>query len=532
MTHASSLPSDALHFRCTLLMGSSALPLLASLSRGIEKEGLRVTPRGKLSLTAHPTRLGAALTHGQITTDYSESQLELVTPVAEHPWESLEQLDRLHRFTLGAMDKELMWPASMPCALPPEAEIPIAQYGTSAEGRKRMIYRRGLGHRYGRAMQMISGLHYNFSLPEPFWQHARALWPELSADEELSDYAYFGLMRNVQRYSWLLTYLFGASPVMDRSFSNEASKLLVVMDELTLGLPWATSLRMSDLGYASHQASPALAGLEAYLADVAEAMETPHPEFLRFGSLEREEPQQLNGNRIQSESEIYSDVRPKCRLAEGETLLEALRARGVEYVELRTLDLNPFQPHGLDEGQIRFLDAFMLYCLLADSPPLTTAEQEEAQFNKRCVALEGRRPGVMLKHRGSLCPLERAATELLDGIETAARLLDLAHYRERGSGWQGRLQAHHQSVQTQRGKVEDSRLTPSARIMEGVAASGSFRSFALAQAQRHKAFFLSAPLSHFDSVLMQNQAAESLRRQKLKEVQEKESREALLRHGR
>ncbi|WP_417349551.1 glutamate--cysteine ligase [Ferrimonas sp.] len=525
MTHASSLPSDALHSRVKLLMSSSALPLLAGLSRGIEKEGLRVTPQGKLSLTAHPTELGAALTHGQITTDYSESQLELVTPVAVHPWESLEQLDRLHRFTLGVMGEELMWPASMPCTLPPEPEIPIAQYGTSREGRKRMIYRRGLGHRYGRAMQMISGVHYNFSMPKSFWQYAEALWPELPADEELSDYAYFGLMRNVQRYSWLLAYLFGASPMMERSCFNEASKLLLVLDELTLGLPWATSLRVSDLGYASHQPSPSLAGLEAYLEDLSSAMETPHPEFLRFGSLDSEEPQQLNGNRIQSESEIYSDVRPKCRLAEGESLLQALTTRGVEYVELRTLDLNPFLPHGLDEGQIHFLDAFMLYCLLADSPPLTIAEQEEAQFNKRCVALEGRSPGAMLRRRGRLCPLERAATELLDGIETVARLLDLAQYRERGSDWLGRIQAHHQSVLTQRAKVEDSRLTPSARIMEGVAAAGSFRSFALAQAQRHKAFFLSAPLSSFDSALMQNQAADSLRRQQLQELQEKKSQE-------
>ena len=485
-----------------------------------------MTPEGQLSLEPHPTSLGSALTHGQITMDYSESQLELVTPVAYHPWESLEQLDRLHRFTLSCMGNELMWPASMPCVLPEEEEIPIAHFGTSKEGMRRTLYRRGLGHRYGKTMQLISGIHYNFSMPETFWQHAKELWPELPSGERQSDHAYFGLMRNVQRHAWLLTYLFGASPMTDRSFSVAGAKLLLVLDDQTLGLPWATSLRMSDIGYANHQVSPSLTGLAEYLNDVSTALNTPHPDFQQFETQEGKNPQQLNANCIQSESELYSDVRPKSRLAEGETLMQALAARGVEYVELRALDLNPFLPHGLDEAQIRFLDAFMLYCLLADSPSLAGKEADEARHNKRRVALEGREPGLKLMRNGHQIRLTQLANELLKDIELVAELLDSAQCSGMGPGWQGQVWSHKEAVQSQRRKVEDSRLTPSARMLEAREACGSFREFALEQAWRHNEYYRSLRLSQTDTALMRHHATRSLHQQKLLEWEDSQDVES------
>ena len=208
---------------------------LKGIRRGIEKESLRVRPEGKLAMTAHPLALGSALTHPHITTDFSESQLELITGVHMGVEACLEELTRIHQVVYRALGDEMMWCASMPCGLPADDAIPVGRYGRSNVGRMKTVYRTGLSHRYGRRMQMISGIHYNFSLPD-------TIWPIPGAGEP--NEAYFALIRNFRRDAWLLFYLFGASPAVCASFVAGRKHELRELANGTYHLPHATSLRM------------------------------------------------------------------------------------------------------------------------------------------------------------------------------------------------------------------------------------------------------------------------------------------------
>ncbi|MCX8518355.1 MAG: glutamate--cysteine ligase, partial [Rhodoferax sp.] len=138
---------------------------LKGIRRGIEKESLRATDSGMLADTPHPAALGSALTHPHITTDFSESQVELITSVHASAQGCINQLTAIQQFTMRSLGQEMLWVSSMPCCLPADDAIPLGQYGTSNVGRTKTAYRNGLGHRYGRRMQTISGIHYNWSLP-------------------------------------------------------------------------------------------------------------------------------------------------------------------------------------------------------------------------------------------------------------------------------------------------------------------------------------------------------------------------------
>ena len=427
----------------TLLQNLStqeALPLLAKIQRGIEKEGLRVTAQAKVAQTKHPQILGSALMHPSITTDYSEALLEFITPVSTRISDSIDYLSNLHIYTSRNMAAEYIWPASMPCRLEGEESIHIAQYGSSNIGRMKHVYRQGLALRYGKTMQSIAGIHYNFSMPDEFWPLLQKLTDQKlnSQQGSLQDFKsdrYLGLIRNFQRHSWLLTYLFGASPVLDHSFFNspfmdEQKEKLEPQGNTTLGLPYATSLRMSDLGYQS-KAQTSLDinynNLDEYLDNLQAAMQTPYDEYEKLGVQVDGEYRQLNANVLQIENEYYSSIRPKRVPAAGETSSEALRKEGIEYVEVRTLDINPFLLVGLDEEQIRVLDSFLLYCLLSDSAEITSEESREIQHNQQKVILEGRNPVLMLQQSGRENSFVDKANTLLNKISGTASLLDSAH---------------------------------------------------------------------------------------------------------
>ena len=356
--------------------------VLANLRRGIEKEGLRVRPDGTLATTPHPARLGSALTHPCVTTDFSESQLELITGVHGSADACLDDLTEIHQTVYRALGDELLWCASMPCRLPADDVIPIGRYGISNVGRAKSVYRMGLSHRYGRRMQTISGIHYNFSLPEP-----------------LPNDAYFALIRNFRRHSWLLLYLFGASPAVCASFVADRAHELERLSEDTFYLPYATSLRMGPLGYQSDaQSSLAVSynNLESYAASLQEALTKPYPAYEAIGIRDGDDYRQLATSLLQIENEFYGTIRPKRVIRPGERALHALRDRGVEYVEVRLLDLDPFCAVGITAGTMRFLDMFLLHCLVRESPPDTPQEIAAIIGNTQRVAARGREPGLRL----------------------------------------------------------------------------------------------------------------------------------------
>jgi glutamate--cysteine ligase len=468
----------------------SALPreVLNSLRRGIEKESLRVHADGSLATTPHPARLGSALTHPHITTDFSESQVELITGVHPNADACLQELTEIHQVVYRAIGDELLWAASMPCRLPADDMIPLGRYGNSNVGRAKSVYRMGLSYRYGRRMQTISGIHYNFSMPG-----------------QLTNDAYFALIRNFRRHSWLLLYLFGASPAVCSTFVDGREHELERLSGDTLYLPYATSLRMGRLGYQSDaQSSLAVSynSLESYGASLQQALTQPYPAYEAIGIREGDDYRQLGTSLLQIENEFYGTIRPKRVIRPGERPLHALRDRGVEYVEVRLMDLDPFYPIGIVASTVRLLDVFLLHCLLSDSPPDTPPELCAIVGNKQRVASRGREPGLRLTRGSEEVTLAEWGGEVLAECEQIAAALDAA------TG--GNL--HRDALSAAVAAVDDPASTPSARVLQAMARdhSNSYVHFALAQSRAHRDAILKLPLSEEVANRFALQAQESI----------------------
>ncbi|MFJ3482562.1 glutamate--cysteine ligase [Pseudomonas sp. NPDC090202] len=499
--------SEFLNRRLALLGEPSHLSLLEKCLHGIERECLRVTDEGRLAQTPHPEALGSALTNEQITTDYSESLLEFITPALANPADTLDSLDKIHRFAYSKLGSEYIWSPSMPSPLPAEEDIPIAYYGTSNIGKLKYVYRQGLALRYGKTMQCIAGIHYNFSLPEDIWSLLKQTEAFEGTDRDYQSHSYIALIRNFRRYSWLLMYLFGASPALDASFMRGRSHQLEQFDADTLYLPYATSLRMSDLGYQSNaqaDLTPCYNDLLTYTDSLRKAVATPYAPYVEIGTHKDGEWIQLNTNVLQIENEYYSTIRPKRVTYSGERPIQALMARGVQYVEVRCLDINPFLPVGIDLQQSRFIDAFVLFCALQESPQLADCECGNASSNFLTVVKEGRRPGLQLSRNTSTIDLKVWADELLDKIEPIIALLDKA---------QG-IDDHAKSLAAQRAKVADPSLTPSAQVLASMTEhKEGFAAFSMRQARAHAENFRSRPLSVEDQTDFETRARESLAQQ-------------------
>ncbi len=421
--------SQLLTARLSQLNQASWKSSIKGIRRGIERETLRINPNGTLAQTDHTPSLGAALTHPLITTDFSESLLEFITPAQSDIEKTLAQLEDIHRFAVRQLGEERLGAGSMPCYIAHQDEIRLAQYGSSNVGRMKTLYRQGLKNRYGSMMQAISGVHFNFSIPTEFWQNYQQLLADQSPLDAFVSNQYLWLIRNYKRYVWLVVYLFGASPTMCRSFlEGRTSKYpFAPLGEGSLYLPYATSLRMSDLGY-TNSAQSALAvsynSLSEYISGLQRAISTPSAEYQAIGGKVAGEYQQLNANILQIENEFYSTIRPKRTIQSGERPTCALSKRGVEYIEVRALDVNPFSPVGIDADQMRFLDVFLLFCLLEDSPSMSAEQQDVADSNLKKVVVEGRRQGLDLIDNGQPRLMQDWAEQLFADLLPIAKWLD------------------------------------------------------------------------------------------------------------
>ena len=443
---------------------------LTKLSRGIEKESLRTAPRGGLAMTPHAAALGSALTHPHITTDFSEAQLELITGVHSSPEACLEELTQIHQFVYRNIGDELLWCASMPCGLPADDRIPIGQYGRSNSGRLKTVYRIGLSYRYGRRMQTISGIHYNFSMPG------------------VSNEGYFALIRNFRRHSWLPICLFGASPAVCSSFVEGRPHELEQLASGTMYLPYATSLRMGRLGYQSDaQSSLAVSynTLSSYAASLYEALTKPYPPYEAIGIREGDDYRQLATSLLQIENEFYSPIRAKRPTRRGERPLHALRERGVEYVEVRLMDLDPFAPVGITAATMRVLDVFLLHCLLSDSPPDTPQELAAIARNKLRAAQRGREPGLTLTRGSQEVGLFEWGGQVLAECEPIAAALDAAHG---GAAYRDALGAAVAALR-------DPGMLPSARVLQTMAREydNSYVRFVMALSLAHRKTVMDLP---------------------------------------
>lgn len=489
------------------------------IRRGVEREALRITADGQLSSRNHPEILGAALTHANITTDYSESLMEFITPVSDSHDVLLDQLGDIHQFTQRHIGDERLWPFSMPCFIGDESSIRLAQYGTSNTGRLKTTYRQGLHHRYGSMMQVIAGVHFNVSMPDSFWKEWRDVKQFHGCQCHLISDGYMGLIRNVYRFGWLIPYLFGASPAICSSFlqGRDTGLPFEKMDNGTLYLPYATSLRLSDLGYTNKsQAKLAINhnSLKGYLESLRHALRTKDAAFTALGIKDGDDYRQLNDHVLQLENELYAPIRPKRTPRADERPLVALERRGIDYIELRTLDLNPFSPIGVDLAQLQFLDIFVLWCLLRPSPAMSEEELARGRRNLSTVAMEGRKPGLCLQTETGEQTLRAWGESLFTELTEVAQLLDRAY---------GRM-TYQNALQTQWAKFTDPSLTPSAQVLAHILPEQqSIVAYGRDLAEQYHQQLTHAPLRYWEQEYFLDEAEASLAKQRQLEAEDYQS---------
>jgi glutamate--cysteine ligase len=511
--------TNKLTTRLDQLLANGHQYLLCGGLKGIEKESLRIANDGFIAGTPHPAALGSALTHPYITTDYSEALIELITPPFADAGDSLDYLHKIHQFVYSHLDDEILLGASMPCGIAGDESIPIAEYGTSNIGRMKHIYRHGLWHRYGRTMQSIAGIHFNYSVPETLWVALHQQENSQLSLEQFTSESYFDLIRNFQRFGWLILYLFGASPAICRSFFKSRPELMAQFEDFgqdTLYHPYATSLRMSDIGYKSkNQANLKIDynSLAGYVDSLSKAIGTPYPDYEKIGVLVNGEYRQLNSNILQIENEFYSTIRPKQIINSGEKPTLALKKRGVRYVEMRSLDLDVFNPIGIDEAKTRFIEALLLTCLLKDSPGISDQDHQVNNSNQLMVANFGRKPGLELDKGKQKIPLRDWAEEILESMQPVCATLD---GEDAGKPYSSALAQQHSLIQ-------NPDLTPSARILECMTQTRQpFSSFALIKSIEHARYF---NINKLDKI--HTQAFDEMTKLSLTKQQEIESKEQI-----
>ena len=475
--------------RLTRLINAGHARLLAGGLKGLEKEGLRVASDGWIADTPHPSALGSALTHPYITTDFSEALIELITPPFANVADTVDFLSGIHQFVYPHLGEELLWASSMPCRVGGDESIPLADYGSSNVGRMKRVYRDGLKNRYGSVMQTIAGIHYNYSFPDALW----SAWGEIEQDRrptrELISDGYFRLVRNFQRFGWLMPYLFGASPAICKTFVGPGAAGFSELDGGTWYRPHATSLRMSDIGYSNKNKAALRISynhLDDYIESLSRAISTPFPEYESIGLKRDGEYLQLNTNFLQIENEYYSFIRPKQVAHSGEKPTLALKRRGVQYVEIRALDLGVFDPTGVNEEQLRFIEAFLAFCMFQDSPPVGEDEQGSIENNQSLVAERGRDPSLTITVSGERRPVREWAKAICEGMTGFCELLDEP---EEGSPYSNALARQLEAV-------NDTEQMPSTRVLsEMMTAKESFFEFAMRKSIEFQEHFEQRPLS-------------------------------------
>lgn len=490
-------------FDCSKLLNNedikSELKDILHLSKiGFEKETLRVSGT-QISQSDHPKKLGSSLCNKYITTDFSEAQLEIITPPLSDKEASLIFLENIHHFVSNNLDNEMLWPFSIPPPFKKDEEILIAKYGRSNLGQLKEVYRIGLSHRYGRAMQAISGFHYNYSLPVEIW--SSSLFKNTSL--EIRSSMYFNMLRNIYRINWLILYLFGSSPILTKNFVNkEERKNFSRIDDQTYFLPYATSLRMSDLGYQNLSRvniDPSLNKLSDYIADLRSATNTHSNEFAKINK--NDQLRQLSPNILQIDEEYYAVARPKNNKPSDKRTTDKLTQEGVNYIELRSLDLNPFSRVGIDPETLNFLEVFMIYCFLSPSKRMSSNELNIIKNNDLLVSRRGREPGLKLIKDQESITLKEWGKLILDGMISVAELLNNNDYE------------YTAAIDSFKNKIEDSSQTLSALFLKKIQTDQiSFIDLGTSIAKKNKIYYSKLMKDrniHFD--LLSKEANDSLK---------------------
>lgn len=424
--------------------------------RGIEKENLRVDQQAHLSQQPHPIVLGKALTNESITLDFSDALIEMITPPLQGYAALNNYLITLNRFVVDHISPELLWPFSMPPKIDNQLQVSIADFGQSDIARMKTIYRIGLWHRYGRIMQAIAGIHYNLSFPDELFKALQQQWQKADLSfNQFRSYAYMKLIRNFYRYAWVLPYLFGASPICFSTSVGDKADYLQTYDDESQYAPYGTSLRMSDLGYQNNAQNDLVVDLNSvagYSKSLFAATHTESNYFNHISVKKDDEYQQLNQNILQIENEYYSFIRPKAKPVSGEPPSISLCRNGIDYIEVRLLDLNPLLPQGIDKNTQQFLDVFLLYCLLSEDYVADENSVKQARKNFQRICTYGRKPKLKLTDDADFVT---EATLVLQQVNLVAEALDAELNTD----------DYQSTVKQQQTKINNAELTPSAKIL-------------------------------------------------------------------
>ena len=372
----------------------------------------------------------------------------------------------------------------MPCAFQNEQEIRIAEYGETNSGMLKHIYRKGLRLRYGSIMQCVSGIHYNFSLSKDSWNSLSN-----NPDQDFINKKYLGTIRNIKRNFWFILERLGASPIAHESYLLNREHSLNRHGHNDLFLPNATSLRMSDVGYQSSVQNAlkiSYNNLDGFINAIIKGIKTPVKDFKDAGLLdENGAPQQISTGILQIENELYDIVRPKRSGPSGSRPATLLKDEGIEYLELRGVDINPFIPEGIDEDKIKLLDIYIIHSLISESPEVSDAEIEEIRANQKAMVESGRSKDLMLRQNGVQIPLTKLQNIFYDELTQVATAMD-----EYCPGYSNALKA----------EMNISAL-PSEKIMSEMESQNlSFQEYALIQSKKIAEEYSSSFKNDFSSL--------------------------------
>ncbi|WP_455644764.1 bifunctional glutamate--cysteine ligase GshA/glutathione synthetase GshB [Methanosphaera sp.] len=363
---------------------------------GLEKEGLRITSNGKLALTPHPEIFGKKLENPYITTDFSESQVEIVTPTFHSIDEAYHYLSFIVDIVnTNISDDEYIWNSSLPCIIPPSDKIPLAKYSNSDNGKQAEIYRKNLAKKYGTKKQLISGIHYNFSFTEETIKKLHENYHKNIEYKEFKNQLYLKIVRNYLRYKWLIIYLTGASVGAHETFTTECTKLMNKTDEKnSFYSTEGPSFRNASCGYKNLlPLYPRYDSINNFISDVNS--------FIEDGSLSEAK-------------ELYTQIRLKPK--DRDDVLKSLKQDGILYIEIRTVDINPFDKCGITKLDMNFIHLFIIYLLITDETDYPNW-QADGVINEELTAQSGYRTDTKLIKDGEKITIKEWATEILEKMK-------------------------------------------------------------------------------------------------------------------
>ena len=499
----------------------SFISFLKNSKIGLEKESLRVDKNGTISYKMHPEKFGASLTNRYITTDYSEALIEIVTPPCCSHKEVLNYLENIIAFIYKNLDQEYLWPASMPCIIAGDKSIPIAYYGTSNPARMKTTYRRGLGNRYGRVMQVISGIHYNYSFSDKFWEEYSLCINSKKNIQDFKSEQYFIISRNLLRNGWIVAYLFGCSPAVCKSYLSGKKTTMESFDDYTYYEKYATSLRMGDIGYQNNKEEDMgvhidYNSIEKYAKSLDEAIKTPSIEYEKIGVHKDGYYKQINSNILQIENEYYSTVRPKPDPNSKKRPAAALLEGGVNYVELRSIDNNIFSNTGIELTQLYFIELLVIHSLFSDNSEISEKEYVDIKNNLTNIAHKGRDKETKIIKKNKTVNIENELSKILNEMKDIAKIMSSIKNDDN----------YEICVQQQKEKIHNKKLLPSNLVIDRMKSKKiSFYEFCMQNIWEQKKYFSSLKTDNNIFEILKKEAKLSLDKKNILEKSNKENYE-------